>query len=139
MKLRTSGAIGLIGTVILLGIFIFWGFLFVGGGRDLADGPAASEFRANAVLSTLMQYESAVTQYARAHGKLEGAGATIDIKVLPGGVLSRAFVSDRATMIGVDAKNEVVVVLEPFLDGQTIRWECSVIPPKASPAACRKK
>ena len=139
MKLRTSGAIGLIGTVILLAIFIYWGLLFVGAGRDLADGPASSEFRASAVLSTLTQYESAVAEHVRTHGKLEGAGATIDIKVLPGGVLSRAFVSDRATMIGVDSKNEIAVVLEPILNGQTIRWECSVIPPKASPALCRAK
>jgi hypothetical protein len=139
MKLRTSGAVGLIGTVILLAVFILWGFLSVSGGHDRADSTESSRIRASAILAVLSQYESAVTQYVQTHGKLDGAGANIAIKVLPDGVLSRAFVSDRATMIGVDSKNEIVVVLEPFLDGQTVRWECSVIPPKASSTTCRTK
>lgn len=124
----------MIGTVILLAIFILWGVMFVG-----TDGAESSQLRASAILSILTQYQSAVDQHVRAHGKLDGAGAAIDIKVLPQGVLGRAYVSDRATMVGVDSKKEVVVVLEPFLDGQTIRWECSVIPPRASPASCRTK
>ena len=124
----------MIGTVILLALFILWGVMFVG-----TDGMETSQPRASAILSILTQYQSVVEQHVRAHGKLDGAGATIDIKVLPQGVLGRAIVSDRATMVGVDSKKEIVVVLEPFLDGQTLRWECSVIPPKASPALCRTK
>jgi hypothetical protein len=125
--------------VILLAIFILWGFLSASGGHERADSTESSRIRASAILAAFSQYESTVTQYVQAHGKLEGAGANIAIKVLPDGVLGRAFVSDRATMIGVDSKNEIVVVLEPILDGPTVRWECSVIPSKASPPTCRTK
>ena len=77
-------------------------------------------------------------EYVRVNGKLDGAEKVISLKPAPEAYLGKTFVSDRASMIGVDLRNEFTVFLDPSLEGRSIRWECTVIPPRASPAPCRK-
>ena len=134
MTIRKAASLAFVVIALVVGVLLF----FVWSPYDPADSPDSPRWRASVVLLTLSQQKSAVEEYVRVSGKLDGADRVISLNPAPEAYLGKIFVFDHASMIGVDSRNEFTVFLEPSLEGKTIRWECTVIPPRASPAPCRK-
>lgn len=120
--------VGVLGAaVVATGIFATSGF-------DPGVSPDNPRFRASVALLALYGQTDSVERYVRENHTLEGAGRRVDVR---DAFIKRVVVSDTASMVAFDKRDEFVVFLEPSLIGQQIKWRCSVVPAKLEPKPCR--